>query len=175
MSLLNIGFLYEAVNEKNISRPNEILDYSRERLIKSISKEGQKDGFDGILICLDQVSKKLTYAAANNAPVLVSEGTMIGQKKNSMPVGKGERNEPFELFSIEWKAGDVLYLYTDGYADQFGGTRNKKFKYKPLNEILVAVSTLPMEQQASTLEKRFNEWKGGLEQVDDVCIIGIRL
>jgi serine phosphatase RsbU (regulator of sigma subunit) len=175
MSLLNMGFLYEAVNEKNISRPNEILDYTRERLIKSISKDGQKDGFDGILVCLDQVSGKLTYAAANNAPVLVSEGAMIEQKKNSMPVGKGERNESFELFSIEWKAGDVLYLYTDGYADQFGGPRNKKFKYKPLNEMLTAGFALPMEQQAAILDQRFGEWKGNQEQVDDVCIMGIRL
>ncbi|MCD6065566.1 MAG: protein serine/threonine phosphatase [Bacteroidetes bacterium] len=175
MSLLNIGFLNEAINEKQLRKPNEIFDYVRERLIRSISKDGQKDGFDGILLCLDHRSNKLTYAAANNAPMLISGGVIVEQEKNKMPVGKGEITAPFDLFTLEWKKGDMLYLYTDGYADQFGGPKGKKFKYKQLIDLLVSTHTLPPDQQSEILHQKFVEWKGNLEQIDDVCIIGISL
>jgi serine phosphatase RsbU (regulator of sigma subunit) len=193
MSLLNVGFLNEAINERSLKKPNEIFDYVRERLIGSISKEGQKDGFDGILICLDHTTKEISYAAANNAPMLISSGKMTEQQKNKMPVGKGERTDTFDLFRIEWKDGDLLYLYTDGYADQFGMSekdwmnldrvafaqnpmaQGKKFKYKQLNELLLANHALPLNQQAAMLDQKLSEWKGDLEQIDDICIIGIIL
>jgi serine phosphatase RsbU (regulator of sigma subunit) len=175
MSLLNINFLNEAINEKALIQPNEIFDYVRERLIRSISKEGQMDGFDGILLCLDQKTNRLTYAAANNAPLLISQGIIAEQRKDKMPVGKGEIMDSFQLFTLDWKAGDMLYLYTDGYADQFGGPAGKKFKYKQLAALLLQNSQLQLDIQAELLHRIFIEWKGNLEQVDDVCIIGIRL
>jgi serine phosphatase RsbU (regulator of sigma subunit) len=175
MSLLNINFLNEAINEKSLIEPNKIFDYVRERLIRSISKEGQKDGFDGILLCLDQRTNHLTYAAANNAPLLISQGIIVEQRKDKMPVGKGEIVENFQLFTLEWKPGDMLYLYTDGYADQFGGPAGKKFKYKQLAALLLQNAPLSLEVQADSLHHAFIEWKGNHEQVDDVCIVGIRL
>lgn len=175
MSLLNIGFLSEAINEKNIVQPNEVFDYVRMKLIGAISGEGQKDGFDGILVCFDTENHSITYAAANNAPVLVSDGLLHELPADRMPVGLGERKENFSLHRIEAKPGDVLYLYTDGYADQFGGPKGKKFKYKQLNELLLALHSLPVEQQAQELKHRFESWRGDLEQVDDVCIIGVCL
>ncbi len=175
MSLLNIGFLSEAINEKGIEAPNEVLDYVRKKLINSISKEGQKDGFDGILMCFDNANNTISYAAANNAPVLVRDGSYAELEADRMPVGIGERKENFSLFTIEAKAGDQLYLYTDGFADQFGGPRGKKFKYKPLNEMLQNNSKMELEVQHAKLKTAFYDWKGDLEQVDDVCIIGIRL
>lgn len=174
MSLLNIGFLSEAINEKNILKPNEILDYVRQRLLGSISKEGQKDGFDGILMCFNQSNGQVTYAAAHNAPVLVSDGLMTELPKDKMPVGVGELSHGFKLHSVHAKKGDVLYLYTDGYADQFGGEKGKKFKYRALNELIQNNSTLPLKQQVVLLEETFERWRGNLEQVDDVCIIGIK-
>ena len=81
----------------------------------------------------------------------------------------------FSLHSFDIHSGDVLYLYTDGYADQFGGPKGKKFKYKQLDELLHSVSAFPMEEQKKILSDRFEEWRGSLEQVDDVCIIGIHL
>ncbi len=93
---------------------------------------------------------------------------------DKMPVGKGEKTDRFTAFSTPVKSGDTLYLYTDGYADQFGGPRGKKFKYKPLNELLSANASLPLEEQSKKLTKNFEDWKGDLEQVDDVCVIGIR-
>jgi tetratricopeptide (TPR) repeat protein len=178
MSLLNIGFLSEAINEKKITETNQILDYARKRLIGSVSKDGQKDGFDGILVCFEKegtTNKKITYSAAYNSPVLISEGKIIELGVDKMPVGQGERTEPFTLHNIEFKKGDVLYLYTDGFADQFGGEKGKKFKYKQLNELLLANYAKPCSEQKEIFSSAFDTWKGTLEQVDDVCIIGIRL
>jgi serine phosphatase RsbU (regulator of sigma subunit) len=92
-----------------------------------------------------------------------------------MPVGKGEKTDSFKTFSIDLQKGDTLYLYTDGYADQFGGTKGKKFKYKSLNDLLFNSNQLTMSQQKDMLLTTFNSWKGPLEQVDDVLVIGIKL
>jgi serine phosphatase RsbU (regulator of sigma subunit) len=177
MSLLNIGFLTEAINEKDILQPNDVLNFVRKRLVDNISKEGQKDGFDGILMCMECTAKgsKITYAAANNAPVIVKNGSLLELEADHMPVGMGENDTSFQLFSIEVSKGDILYLYTDGYADQFGGARGKKFKSKQLNALLLEIASKPMQEQKTILADKFNEWRGDLEQVDDVCVIGIRV
>jgi serine phosphatase RsbU (regulator of sigma subunit) len=175
MSLLNMGFLNEAIKEKQLEEPNQVFDHVRERLITSISNEGQKDGMDGILLCIDQKNKTIEYCAANNEPVLVQDGKLVELPKDKMPVGKGEKTNSFTLHKIDYKSGDHLYLYTDGFADQFGGPKGKKFMYKKLNELLVSISTKPLSEQSALLTSTFNAWKGDLEQVDDVCIIGIRM
>ena len=92
-----------------------------------------------------------------------------------MPVGKGEKTESFTLFTINANKGGTLYLYTDGYADQFGGPKGKKFKYKALNELLFSVVELPMHEQKEKLDTTLNSWKRNLEQVDDVLIFGLKL
>jgi len=174
MSLLNITFLNEAINEKNIVQPNEVFNYVRTKLIKHVGRDGQKDGFDGILICHDTKSNNLTYAAANNSPILVSDNGIAELPSDRMPVGVGERNSDFSLHQIDFKKNDVLYLYTDGFADQFGGPKGKKYKYKQLNELLLQLSQQNVNEQNEKLANSFNNWRGELEQVDDVCIIGIR-
>ena len=173
MSLLNISFLNEAISEKNIVNPNEVFNYVRKRLITTISQEGGQDGMDGILCCID--NGKITYAGANNAPVLVRNDQLIEQPADKMPIGKGESTSDFNLYSIEVNKGDLLYLFTDGFADQFGGPKGKKYKYKQLEEKLKSISNLPLSEQKSILERSFNDWKGELEQVDDVLVIGIRI
>ena len=175
MSLLNIGFLNEAVKEKNIQKPNEVLNYVRKRLIDSIGNDGQQDGMDCILVCFDNENTIITYAAANNEPILISNNQIIELPKDKMPVGKGEKVESFTLHAINYKTGDFLYLYTDGFADQFGGAKGKKFKYKSLNELLFANSTLAVQEQKNDLLKTLDDWQGELEQVDDICVIGIKL
>jgi serine phosphatase RsbU (regulator of sigma subunit) len=175
MSLLNMGFLSEAIKEKNIVNPNEVFDYVRQRLIETISQEGQKDGFDGVLICMDIDTKEITYSAANNKPLLISNQTFTELESDRMPVGIGEKKEGFKLYTIDVKKGDILYLYTDGYADQFGGPKGKKFKYKPLNDLILENHNKPMNDQMEILESTFENWKGYLEQVDDVLIIGIKV
>jgi len=176
MSLLNIGFLSEAIKEKNLTAPHEVFNYVRKRLIGSLGTDGQKDGMDAILICIDTSSiiKTITYSAANNEPVLIKNSTIVKLEKDKMPVGKGEIDEDFKLFTIECHKDDVLYLYTDGYADQFGGPKGKKFKYKALNDLLKSIYHLPMQQQHDILHQTITDWMSDLEQVDDICVFGMK-
>jgi len=175
MSLLNISFLNEAVNEKGIEEPNQIFDFVRQRLIDNINKDGQKDGFDGILLCFDRSNNSITYAAAHNNPIVIQNNNLVELPAGRMPVGISESKTTFQLFKLNAQKGDTIYLYTDGYADQFGGPKGKKLKYKQLNEILTANHSLSMHAQKEMLHKNFTAWKGQLEQVDDVCILGIKL
>ncbi|MBL7922070.1 MAG: SpoIIE family protein phosphatase [Bacteroidia bacterium] len=175
MCLLNIGFLNEAIKEKNISSPAAIFDHVRKRLIADISKEGQQDGMDGILLKAQSNNGQLTiqYASANNAPVLIRNNEALTLGTDKMPVGKGLKDEAFKLHTIDVQPGDALYLYTDGFADQFGGPKGKKFKYKALNELLLANHKRKMAKQKQIFDSTFENWRGHLEQVDDVCVIGI--
>ena len=194
MSLLNSAYLSEAVNEKNIYEPNKVFDYVRDRLIHSISKNDQKDGFDGILMCFEKkqffkdrtlmaTEHYLSYAAAYNAPVLVSGNQITVLEKNKMPVGSGERKEAFTLHTCTLKKGDKLYLYSDGMADQFGGPQarqnkdalgpGKKFQYKRLDDLILKTSDLKMEEQKEKIFSEFIAWKGDLEQTDDVLLVAL--
>jgi serine phosphatase RsbU (regulator of sigma subunit) len=175
MSLLNISFLNEAISDKRISEPNEILNHVRKRLIRNISRDGGQDGMDGIVVCFDRLKNTITYSAAHNSPVIVRNKTLIEFSANKMPVGIGVRTEPFTIHEISFEKGDMLYMYTDGYADQFGGPTGKKFKYKTLNNLLVEISDKSVQEQKEILNTTFESWKGDLEQIDDVCVFGVRL
>ncbi|MGE0567148.1 MAG: tetratricopeptide repeat protein [Bacteroidia bacterium] len=175
MSLLNIGFLSEAINEKGILEPGEVFNYVRKRLIENISNEGQKDGFDGILVCINKEDDSISYAAANNTPVFISNREIIELNKDKMPVGKGEKEQLFKTFELPKGKNGYLYLYTDGYPDQFGGPKGKKYKYKSLNNLLIQISDLENEKQYEMLDKEFDNWKGSLEQIDDVCVFGMKI
>ncbi|MCD6017136.1 MAG: protein serine/threonine phosphatase [Bacteroidetes bacterium] len=176
MSLLNISFLNEAINEKNILAPNKVFNHVRQRLIENM--EDRQDGMDSILVRLKKQNENLEieYAAANNAPLIIKRTTneIIKLPVDKMPVGKGTKQDDFKSHTITLQKGDTIYLYTDGYADQFGGRDGKKFKYKQLQELLVSISILPMQEQAKILNTKIEEWKGDLDQIDDICIIGIR-
>jgi serine phosphatase RsbU (regulator of sigma subunit) len=177
MSLLNISFLNEAINEKGIEEPGPIFDHVRKRLMENMSREGQKDGFDGILVCFDVKDqlKNFRYAAANNAPTLISNGQIQQMPGDRMPVGIGERKESFKTYTCEVSKGDMLYFSTDGYADQFGGPRGKKFMNRRLNELLNEIADLSKAEQRKCLADAFVNWKGSVEQIDDVCVVGVRI
>jgi serine phosphatase RsbU (regulator of sigma subunit) len=175
MSLLNIGFLAEAVKEKNIRDTGEVFNYVRDRLVTVLGSEGQKDGFDGILLRFDRSRRKITYSAAHNSPILIYNDTLTELSHDKMPVGVGERNERFKTYDVDWIPGATLYLFTDGYADQFGGAKGKKFKYNQLYNLLLANSHRPLREQKKIIEKTFDDWRGKLEQVDDICVMGVRL
>ncbi len=175
MSLLNISFLNEAIRDKSIAEPHEILNHVRKRLIKYISQEGGQDGMDGIVMCFDRLNNTITYAGAHNAPIVIRNKEIIEYKADKMPVGVGVKNDSFTLNTIDFQKGDMIYLYTDGYADQFGGPKGKKFKYKTLNSLLAEISTEPLDIQRSKLNATFEDWRGNLEQIDDVCVVGLRI
>ena len=170
MSLLNISFLNEAINEKNILSPEQVLNHVRERLIQNL--DGGQDGMDATLVRIN--GNKISYASSNNSPLLIRDKQLIQLNADKMPVGKGHRSESFNLHDITLKAGDTLYFFTDGFADQFGGPDGKKYKSKHLASLLLSNVDDDMEVQKEKLKDAFHAWQGNLEQVDDVCIIGIK-
>ncbi len=179
MSLLMITILNEIVLEKNIVKPDLILNEARTQIIKALNQEGEEganDGMDCSLLCLDSVRQMVEYATANNSFYIIRNKEMIHAEVDKMPVGKSPKEkESFRLFRLKLEKGDLIYTFTDGYADQFGGPKGKKFKYKQLESLLLSESHQPMEIQKNTLSRHFAEWKGNQEQVDDVCIIGFRV
>ena len=178
MSLLNITSLEKAI--ETYLQPSDILNATRksiiERLKKDGSAEGGKDGMDASLICFDFNNNKLTYSAANNPIWIVRENQLLEFAPDKMPIGKHDRDtEPFTQHEINLKKGDVVYALTDGMPDQFGGPKGKKFMYKQLKELLISISTRSMEIQKQKLSDALNNWKGDMEQIDDITLIGIRV
>ena len=180
MSLLNISLLNEAHIAKKINQPYLILNEVRDGIIKALNPEGMdtegKDGMDCILMNFDFTKNILEVACANNSLWIVRDKNIIKIKADKMPVGlySGEKKN-FTLQKVELQEGDIVYAFTDGYADQFGGHKGKKFKYKLLEEKLLEICAQPMEEQKQFLEKIIDEWRGILEQVDDILVIGIKI
>jgi serine phosphatase RsbU (regulator of sigma subunit)/TPR repeat protein len=179
MSLLNITSIESAIKDGNTS-PADILNATRktiiDRLKKDGSAEGGKDGMDCSLICFNFVNSTLTYSSANNPVWIVRENNLIELAPDKMPVGKHDKDQTsFTQHEFHLQKGDTVYTLTDGLPDQFGGPNGKKYKYKQLKELLTSIATLPAEIQKEKLKESFVNWKGNLEQVDDVCVIGIRI
>ncbi|MBI2966949.1 MAG: SpoIIE family protein phosphatase [Bacteroidetes bacterium] len=180
MSMLGISHLNETITEKNILRPDAVLNDIRDGIITALNPEGSdeeaKDGMDCVLCAYQFKKMKLEFAAANNPLWVVRKNELIEYKADRMPVGisKGVI-KPFTHQEIELMKGDIIYTFSDGYADQFGGPKGKKFTYKRLEEKFLEVSIKPMEEQKIILEKSFDDWKGSLEQIDDVLVIGVRI
>ncbi len=179
MSLLNISFLNEITTEKKIVHPDEILNSVRQSIILTLNSEGNEesqDGMDCTLCCFDLKNKKLEYAAANNSFYIIRDGKLMINTADKMPVGKSPNDStPFTKQRVDLQIGDLIYTFTDGYADQFGGPKGKKFKYKALEELLLANHHLPMFEQRKLLSQTMETWQGSLEQVDDILIIGIKV
>jgi serine phosphatase RsbU (regulator of sigma subunit) len=187
MSILNIACLKDAIEADKQINPAQILNDTRKRIINSLKgeseevDEGRSDGMDCCLISLDVEKRILIYAGAN-LPLWIVRSDKNGNKKlleynpDRMPVGKYTSElSTFNELSIQLEKGDMIYSFTDGFADQFGGPKGKKFKYKALGELLLAHSHLPLEIQKQLFKDTFIEWKGNEEQTDDVCLIGFRV
>ena len=175
MSLLNIRYLYEAVVEKKIDAPNIALDYVRMRLIENLAVDGAKDGMDGTLIKFDADRRKIVYASAQNRPVLIRNGSVINLPADKMPIGAGYTLAPFQPNQIDLQPDDVLYFFTDGYQDQFGGPKGRKLKNVNLVQFLKSIHHLPMKEQLPLMEQHLAHWRGDLEQLDDILLFGIRI
>jgi ligand-binding sensor domain-containing protein/serine phosphatase RsbU (regulator of sigma subunit) len=180
MSILNISCLEKSVEVEKLSAPHEILNHTRSRIIETLkndgSAEGGKDGMDGSLLSFDFKTNVLQCASANNPIWIVRNKKLIEIKADRFPIGKHERDKtPFTLHTINLQKGDVVYTLTDGFPDQFGGLTGKKFKHKHLKEFLLDIANEPMQTQQQKLNAAFISWKGDLEQVDDVCLIGVKI
>ncbi|MES2567874.1 MAG: tetratricopeptide repeat protein [Bacteroidota bacterium] len=181
ISIVNYNLLNKAVLEKDLNDPADILNYVNNQLIIALHQTYQessvKDGMDISLCVLNTKTLELTYSGANNPIYIITNNELQQISADKFPVGAfvEEQIQTFTTKQIQLQRDDLVYLFSDGYADQFGGEKGKKFKYKQLKDILHENKLLPMEQQSKLLADRFQTWKGVLEQVDDVLIIGIRI
>ena len=179
MTMLGSSFLNEIVHEKGITQPDLVLNLLRDRIIDSLKQTGaegeNKDGMDMVICVLDKNNFTLTYAAANNGFYILREGNLIEQKPDKQPIGYYSDHKPFTGQTIKVHKGDLIYTFTDGYADQFGGPKGKKFKYKQLEEILIAIHQLPIDEQRDILDEKITSWIGEFEQLDDICLLGLKV
>ncbi len=178
MSMLGVTLLNEIVNGKHIISPEQIIENLRQGIIKSLkqvaAEDSIKDGMD-IAVCVVDFDKNiLWYAGANNPLYLVRDGELIHYRADKMPVAIHYKMEPFTLNKIELRKGDAFYIFSDGFADQFGGPKQKKFMSNQLRETLIAMAGMPMLKQGERLNEIFEEWRGDGPQIDDVTIIGVR-
>ena len=127
------------------------------------------------LLCIDKANQRISWSGANNQLLYTLDNELLSIKPNKQPIGRSESREPFKTHQIEYREGTVFYLMTDGFQDQFGGPGGKKFKFKQLESLIKKICTMPLDQQSIALHDEFYDWKGMLEQVDDVTIIGIKI
>jgi serine phosphatase RsbU (regulator of sigma subunit) len=169
--------LNRSVREYGLTEPGRILDKAREIVVSEFEKseEEVKDGMDVSLCALNLNTKTMHWAGANNPLWLIRNGELIEYKPDKQPIGKYENPKPFSTHEIECINGDVFYIFTDGYEDQFGGEKGKKFKAAAMKKLFLSVSHLSMDEQRIRIDEAFESWKGDLEQVDDVCVIGLRI
>lgn len=177
VSVICSNALNTAVKEFSLTDPGKILDKTRDIVIQTFEKSENevKDGMDVSLCSFDLKHKELKWAGANNPLWLIRNKEIIEYKPNKQPVGKMDAPAPFTTQNIQLQSGDCIYAFTDGYADQFGGTKGKKFKYSQLKTLLLQNHSLKMSEQLQTISKQLTEWKGDLEQVDDILLVGIKI
>jgi phosphoserine phosphatase RsbU/P len=155
------------------------LNYLRDRIVTTLKQSGNvgesKDGMDIAVCCIDRDKKLMTYSAANNSVNILRKGELIELKPDKQPCGFFHEPRPFKLNEFALEEGDIVYTFTDGYADQFGGPNGKKFKYRKLEEMLVQNAAKPFAQQKQILLDAITDWMGKEhQQVDDILVIGLK-
>lgn len=200
MSMMGMSLLKELVQKEYITYPGVILRRMRKEIINAMGQKGisgeQRDGMDMALVSFDPKERILDYAGAYNSlylvrhknnppPELEETGILAPDQENGsfllyeipadkMPIAHFDRMNKFRNHAIPVHAGDTVYMFTDGFADQFGGPRGKKFMYKPFKRLLLRISQNPMEEQRQILSDTLDEWMGDIAQVDDICVMGLR-
>jgi len=200
MSILGMSLLKEIILKEYITHPGVILRRLRKEIINTLGQKGisgeQRDGMDMAIVVIDHENQGVEYAGAYNSMYLVRnskfdepeiqnmkvlkpenghEYKLFEIPADKMPVAHYERMDRFTTHEISYQSGDQLYLFSDGYADQFGGERGKKFMYKPFKRLILSNAAEPMDNQKKIMETTLDEWMKNYEQVDDICIMGIRL
>lgn len=177
VSIVGFNGLNRTVNEFDLRQPAQILDKLTDLVVGTFAKsESQiKDGMDIALCNIDYSKNILTYAGANNPLILIRNGELTEIKANKQPIGEFHNRVPFTNHELKLEKGDCIYVFSDGFADQFGGEKGKKFKNKALKELLIEISTFDMRTQRAKLSEAFENWKGDFEQLDDVCMFGVKI
>jgi serine phosphatase RsbU (regulator of sigma subunit) len=197
MSMLGVTLLNEQFRTFGVKPPNVILGHLRNKIKELLVQEGalsdQKDGIDMAIVIIDQEHKELQFAGANS-PIYLFRKKMPAEEAQKIPYPSIE-NDEYELYAIKgdkqpigvhWEESgftnhvikleeqDSVYLFSDGFVDQYGGKKRKKFKTRNFKKLLLAIQGESMENQKKLLEEAFDDWRGGYEQIDDICIIGLR-
>lgn len=179
VSVVCSNVLNKTVRELQLTDPGTILDKSRELVIEHFagSKDEVKDGMDIALCSLFHETNELHFAGANNPLWIIRKDAEEIEviKPNKQPIGVYRKQRPFETHKVQLQPGDSFFIFSDGYADQFGGDEGKKFMTGNLKKLLVYIRNLPMEKQREQLAETFEVWKGDLEQIDDVCVMGVKI
>ena len=180
MSMIGNSLLNEIIIEKKIENTGEILNNLREQIIKSLNQNenvtGTKDGMDMSLCKINMKSKTVEFSGAYNSLIHISNGELTNVKGDNQPVSLHyAESKSFTTKMIKAKKDDMFYLYSDGFQDQFGGLKDKKFMSLKFKNLLKEISRHSSQEQYITLKKEFNEWKGSREQIDDVCVMGVRI
>ncbi len=179
MSILGISFLKEIIDKAYYPSTGGILNQLREYVMKALNQTGeeneQKDGIDMTLCRINTEEHKLEFSGAFNPLYIIQNDELVVIQGDKMPIGIAAYEEKsFKTNVVDLKENDCIYLFSDGFADQFGGSFGKKFKYQPFRDLLMKIHNYPMEKQEEELTKAFYEWKGDLPQLDDVLVIGFR-
>ncbi|MGE0562509.1 MAG: PP2C family protein-serine/threonine phosphatase [Flavobacteriales bacterium] len=180
MSLIGIKILNQSIKEKNINSPAEALDFVNTQVFDTVNKHSDeknivRDGMDAVLFAINFNTFSLSFAGANNSLYIVRDKEIIELKGDKQPIGTYSNQNKFTNIRFQLQKNDVVYASTDGFPDQFGGQDGKKLKTKRFKEKLIECSALSVDEQKNELQKYFNSWKGNLEQLDDICVLGIKI
>ena len=168
--------LNRSVREHGLTDPGKILDKTREIVIQEFSKSGEEEMADGMDISLCSIEgNKMQWAGANNPLWIIRKGELLETLPNRQPIGNYPFSKPFLTHEITLEKEDRLYLFSDGFPDQFGGVKGKKYKVKNLKKLLISISHNPMNEQQRILNSVFEEWRADFEQIDDICILGLKI
>ncbi len=181
LSLMGNNLLNLAVHERNLTRPSSILDYLNagiQHTLNQYKSAGElRDGMDIALCVFDHTKYKVQFAAAINPMYIIRDGMLIQSKGNRFSIGSYFDNKmrPFTNQEMELQKGDMIYLFTDGYPDQFGGDDDRKMSHRRFRELLMSIHHLPVDDQKKMLEEQLHAWMGDSRQTDDICVIGVRI
>ena len=196
VSVIGYNGLNRAVKEFGLTDTGQILDKLTQMVEETFEKSASevKDGMDLALCCLNKKTNELTFSGANNPLWIVSErdtinvndqefsvnretenGKLFEVKADKQPIGNYAKRVPYKTNKIALNKGDLIYVFTDGYADQFGGPKGKKYKYKPFKDLLIQNAREELNTQEKNLDNTIESWRGELEQIDDICVIGVKI
>ncbi|KAA3650234.1 MAG: hypothetical protein DWP98_05515 [Bacteroidetes bacterium] len=177
VSVVGHNGLNRVLKEFGITKPNAMLDKLNLIVEETFEKsdESVKDGMDIALCCWNKKTNILNYSGANNPLYLIRNNELIEYKPDKQPIGKFDYRKAFTNHEIQLEKGDSIYIFSDGFADQFGGPKGKKFMYKPFKRLLTEISNFAIAKQKEILMTHFQDWKGEMEQIDDVCVMHVKI